>query len=105
GRAPTLFDVMSRPGVQVRVAALLSGAGALAFEAQTVGQVEAILPAALFTGLFATVLAFYVQTHAQRFTSATHTALIFTMEPVFAGLFGYLLVGERLDTRGLGGWA
>ena len=27
------------------------------------------------------------------------------MEPVFAGLFGYLLVGERLDTRGLGGCA
>ena len=103
GRAAPRFDVLSLTGVQVLVAALLSGAGALAFEAPTVGQVEAILPAALFTGLFATVLAFYVQTHAQRFTSATHTALIFTMEPVFAGLFGYLLAGERLGLRGIVG--
>ena len=67
------------------------------------GQLGEILPAAVFTGLFATVAAFYLQTYAQRFTTPTHTALIFTMEPVFAGLFGYLLAGERLGARGLAG--
>jgi len=55
--------------------------------------------AALFTGVLATSLAFGVQSMAQRFTSATHTALIFAMEPVFAALSAHLLAGERLEAR------
>jgi drug/metabolite transporter (DMT)-like permease len=55
--------------------------------------------AALFTGVLATSLAFGVQSWAQRFTTPTHTALIFTMEPVFAALSAYVLVGERLQPR------
>ena len=58
-----------------------------------------VLWAALFTGVLATSLAYGVQTVAQRLTSATHTALIFAMEPVFAALFAYLLAGERLGPR------
>ena len=38
---------------------------------------------------------------AQKFTSATHTALIFTAEPVFAGLFGYLFFHEILGVKGI----
>jgi len=56
--------------------------------------------AALFTGLAATALAFFIQTAAQQFTTAGHTALIFTAEPVFAALFGVLVAGERLAPRG-----
>jgi drug/metabolite transporter (DMT)-like permease len=58
-----------------------------------------VLRAALFTGVLATSLAFGVQSAAQRFTSATHTALIFTMEPVFAALSAFWLAGERLRPR------
>jgi len=62
-----------------------------------------VLGAAAFTGVLATTFAFGVQTAAQRFTSPTHTALIFAMEPVFAALFGFLLAGETLGLReGLG---
>ena len=52
--------------------------------------------AAFFTGVLATAVAFGVQTVAQRFTSATHTALIFATEPVFAAFASFLLIGERL---------
>lgn len=52
--------------------------------------------ALVITGLLATAGAFLVQTAAQRHTSATHTALIFASEPVFAALFGWLWLGERL---------
>jgi len=48
------------------------------------------------TGLLASAVAYVVQTAAQRRLSAVHTALILTTEPVFAGVFGYLLAGERL---------
>ncbi len=55
--------------------------------------------AVLFTGVFATALAFLVQTWAQRYLSPTRTGLIFTMEPVFAWITAYLVLGEQL--RGL----
>ena len=61
--------------------------------------------ALLVTGIFASALAFLVQTWAQRRTSATRTALVFAMEPVFAALFGYTLAGDRLGTFGWGGCA
>ena len=57
--------------------------------------------ALLVTGVFASALAFLVQTWAQRNTSATRTALAFAMEPVFAALFGITLAGDRL---GFWGW-
>ena len=58
--------------------------------------------ALLVTGVFASALAFLVQTWAQRRLSATRTALVFAAEPVFAGLFGFALAGDRL---GAAGWA
>jgi len=61
--------------------------------------------ALLVTGVFASALAFLVQTWAQRRTSATRTALAFAAEPVFAGLFGYLLAGDRLGAIGWSGCA
>lgn len=52
------------------------------------------------TAVAASAAAFLIQTRAQREVSPTRTAVIFTMEPVFAGLFGFLLAGERLSARG-----
>jgi drug/metabolite transporter (DMT)-like permease len=52
------------------------------------------------TSVVASAAAFLIQTRAQREVSPTRTAVIFTMEPVFAGLFGFLLAGERLSGRG-----
>jgi drug/metabolite transporter (DMT)-like permease len=71
------------------------------------GQVEVphgwtVWGALLVTGVFASALAFLVQTWAQQRTSATRTALAFAMEPVFAAAFGFWLAGDRL---GAAGWA
>jgi drug/metabolite transporter (DMT)-like permease len=57
------------------------------------------------TALLGTVACFLIQAWAQRFTPPTHTALIFSLEPVFAGLTSYLLIGERLGARALAGGA
>jgi drug/metabolite transporter (DMT)-like permease len=56
--------------------------------------------AILFTGLVCTAAAFSIQAWAQQFTPPTHTALIFVLEPVFAALTSYVLLGERLGARG-----
>jgi drug/metabolite transporter (DMT)-like permease len=56
--------------------------------------------ALVITSVAASAGAFLIQTRAQREVSPTRTAVILTMEPVFAGLFGFLLAGERLSGRG-----
>lgn len=61
--------------------------------------------ALLVTSLLATALAFSVQTWAQRYSSPTRTALIFSMEPVFAWVTSYLVAGEVLSRRGTVGAA
>ncbi|MGH9612112.1 MAG: DMT family transporter [Bryobacteraceae bacterium] len=61
--------------------------------------------ALLVTSLLATALAFALQTWAQRHTSATRTALIFALEPVFAWATSYFLAGEVLSPRAMAGAA
>jgi drug/metabolite transporter (DMT)-like permease len=60
---------------------------------------SALLVALAITGLFATALAFTVQAWAQRYTTATRTALIYSLEPVFAWWFSWVLTGELLSRR------
>jgi len=54
----------------------------------------------VLTGVLATAIAFLVQTRAQREIPPTRTAVILTAEPVFAGIFGFWLAGDRLGARG-----
>jgi drug/metabolite transporter (DMT)-like permease len=61
--------------------------------------------ALLVTGVFASALGFLVQTWAQQRTSATRTALVFALEPVWAAVFGFALAGDRLGALGWGGCA
>jgi len=56
--------------------------------------------AIIITGLLGTAAAFTIQAWAQQFTSPTHTALIFSLEPVFAWVTSYVALGERLGVRG-----
>jgi len=51
------------------------------------------------TAILATALAFLVQTWAQSLISATTAAVVMTMEPVFAGLFGVIIGGNRLTPQ------
>lgn len=57
--------------------------------------------AVLYLGAVATALVALMQTYAQRVVPAQAAALIFVLEPVFASVFAFLLLGERL---GLWGW-
>lgn len=88
--------------VQLLVAGLLHASVALVTEVPTASyRWDAYVVLAIgSTALLASALAFWVQTLAQRVIPPTRTAIILTMEPVFAGLFGYLLLDERLTGRG-----
>jgi drug/metabolite transporter (DMT)-like permease len=65
-----------------------------------------VMFAILTSAIFATALAFGLQSWAQQHTTPTRTALIFALEPVFAWLAAYIAAGERLTPRAsLGGVA
>ncbi|HEY3922845.1 MAG TPA: DMT family transporter [Gaiellaceae bacterium] len=81
------------------------GLAVIAFPTAAVPHGWTVWGALLVTGVFASALGFLVQTWAQRQTSATRTALVFTLEPVWAALFGYTLAGDRLGALGWGGCA
>jgi len=62
------------------------------------------LSALLYLALFATALVLWLQALAQRVVPAYAAALIFALEPVFAAIFAYFMLGETLSLQGwLGG--
>jgi len=83
--------------VQIGTVTFFSLCAVIIFETPALPQGPGVWEAIFITSIFATVGAYLVQNIAQRFTSPTHTALIFTGEPVFAGIFGYFLLNERLS--------
>ena len=91
--------------IQVGTAALFAGSLFLWVEPPRLVWRPSVVLAILATGLLATALAFTVQAWAQHFTSSTRTALIYMLEPVFAWLTSYLLVGAGLSACAAAGAA
>lgn len=61
--------------------------------------------ALLVTALFSTVIAFWVQTHYQRYTTPLRAILIYNLEPVFSTFFAVWLLHETLSGNVLFGGA
>src|SRR6266403_2229232 len=55
----------------------------------------------LVCAVFATAVAFSIQLWAQRYTTPSHAAILFTLEPVFAVITSYILIRERLGPRAI----
>jgi drug/metabolite transporter (DMT)-like permease len=64
-----------------------------------------LLIALAITSLLATAAAFTIQSWAQQHLPPTHTAILLTLEPVFAGLTSFFVLHERLGRRSLCGAA
>ena len=96
--------------VQLTVVSLLSLAfsaglyGSLADQARLLADPK-VYTGVVICGVLATAYAYLVQTGMQRRVSPTQVALIFIMEPVFAGLFDYLFDGRLMSGEQLLGAA
>ena len=53
-----------------------------------------------YLGLVATAAMIFVQAVAQRWVAAFEAAVIYSLEPVFAAVFSFALLGETLGWRG-----
>jgi len=91
--------------LQVATAAVLMAISFPLLERPQVAWSASVIWAILITGILGTAVAFSIQAWAQQFLPATHTALIFALEPVFASLTSWLLLHEHLGSRALFGGA
>ena len=71
----------------------------LIIETPSLPQSPKTWTAVLFLSIFCTGVAFIAQVLAQQYTSASHVGVIFSLEPVFAGVVAFFLAGEVLSTQ------
>lgn len=97
------YDAVGLVFVEILVACLGCTAIALALGDLSVPHGRTVWGALIVTGVFASALAYLIQIWAQQRISATRIAVIFSLETVWAGFFGYVLDGDRLGLLGLVG--
>jgi drug/metabolite transporter (DMT)-like permease len=96
-------DVYAMTITQLMMCAMMTGV-ASAFEGYSLPPDNGVWGVVIFTAVFATAIAFIVQTWSQAHMSATKVAVILTMEVVFAAIFAIIFAGERLTLQAaLGG--
>ena len=96
-------DVYAMTITQLTMCAAMTGV-ASAFEGYSTPPDSGVWAVVIFTAVFATAIAFIVQTWSQAHMSATKVAVILTMEVVFAAFFAIIFAGERLTLQAaLGG--
>jgi drug/metabolite transporter (DMT)-like permease len=105
-----LLDVYSREGnvwhmnfMQFTVTALGALAVSFAFEDISVNLTPSLIGAIGYLALLATLYTITVQARYQKDTTPTRAAIIFSVEPVFAAGFAYLVSGEMIGTLGIFG--
>ena len=87
--------------IQVTTVTTLSFICSFLFDNQPPSWSPELINALLMTGIIATTIAILIMVWAQQILSPSQTALIFSLEPVFAAVFSWILIGELL---GFWGW-
>lgn len=105
GMAPKKAEAIPMALLQIGTVGFLSLVTSFAVEAPKLSMSFDTGLAILLLALFCTAGAYIVQNVAQKYTTATRTALIYAMEPVFAAVSGFILLGEVLGPIGLAGAA
>jgi len=85
--------------VKMLCAAILSSILAVVLEMPHVDWDVSFTFYILVLGVLATAGAFWIQGWAQQYSNPTHTALIFSLEPVFAAIFAYWILNQGWSGR------
>lgn len=96
-------DSISLAIIQIGVVGIISLIISLSFESFTIPTRTDTWIGILITSILATSGAYIIQNTMQKFTSATHTALIYTAEPVFSAIFAFILLHEIMSPQAIFG--
>ncbi|TMB08051.1 MAG: DMT family transporter [Deltaproteobacteria bacterium] len=105
GRAAPKHPVLPLVLVQLATTGALAALAGPFVEAQHFSAAPRLWAALLYLAVFATLLAFGIQTWAQKVLPPVRVALISALESVFAALWAAVLIGERLTLHELAGGA
>ncbi len=97
------YDGLLLTAIQMLVACLLSFLVMLPADGLDFSVAGRGLASVIYLGVFATTIAFFLQTMAQKYTTETKAAVILSMESVFGTLFSILIVGEKITVRMVAG--
>ncbi len=92
-------DALVLATMQFSVCCVVGTIAALLLEETTIASLMAAKWAILYSGVFAIGAAFTLQIIAQRDAPPAHAAILLAFEAVFAVLFGWLILSERLGSR------
>lgn len=93
--------VLPFTSVQLLVTGVGSLAAGLVVDGFRAPAGTGLLAALVFTGLVVSAGAFSAQVWAQRIVGANPTAIVLSLEPLFAALTAAVVLGERIGRRGL----
>ena len=95
------FNFFTLTFIQILFTACLSLPFMVAFETIKLVYHPYLLLAILVCAILATAIGLFIQNRMQKDTTAVKAALIYAMEPVFAAIFSFLLLGEVLGWLGI----
>ena len=93
-------DVVRFFVVQVMFVFIFSSISGFIFEGNSIILSERLLVAIAVTGILGTFVAIIIMLWAQTILTATQTAILLSLEPVFAALFSVFYAGEILGASG-----
>lgn len=96
-------DVKQIAFLQFAVTALGAVVGAVLFEEMVFRQSGELVWGIAYLALLATLYTLTVQTKFQKETTPTRAAIIFSVEPVFAAVIAYFVLGETIGLLGMMG--
>lgn len=104
-RASKITNIINISFIQILIVGSFSLFQALASGEFSIPANRETINTIIVMATLGTALAFYIQTKAQVASSPNRIAIIIVLEPVFGGLFGYLLANDRLSMMNWGGAA
>jgi drug/metabolite transporter (DMT)-like permease len=97
------LDTIKLACAQFTVCAFLSMIGAALTETITLAGLKGATIPILYGGILSVGTAYTLQVVAQKDAPAIHAAIILSLEAVFSAIFGWLILGEVMNNRGITG--
>jgi drug/metabolite transporter (DMT)-like permease len=85
--------------VQFATVAIMAGTATLAFPLPHFTVTQTGVMAIVYCAIFPTMVCFTMQNSFQRYVTPTRAGLVYTLDPVWSLLAGFVFLGERLSGR------
>lgn len=106
GRLVRGVDALAFSVVQAAVVAVMCAAAGFVFRGGIeIPRSPAMWRVLVFLAVFATAYIYTIQARFQRYISEIRATMVYSLEPLFASVFAFFYLGERLPARGILGGA